>query len=145
MPNDIYDAIFDIKELPKLITMVKEFYVARPQTSQSMGQSAPTANTFPALPGQLQTLQGLQLQALSQGFALLKSFMHIIKVIDNPTEAENPINPLSLEAEVEVDLHFQAISMATEEVMEITFIGDREVDLEVIIEVEVDRNLTKVK
>ena len=73
MPNDIYGAIFDIKELPKLITMVKEFY-AGPQASQSTGQSVPTANTFPALPRQLQTLQGLQLQALSQGLAAPQEF-----------------------------------------------------------------------
>ena len=74
MPNDIYGAIFDIKELPKLITMVKEFYAARPQASQSTGQSVPTGNTFPALPRQLQTLQGLQLQALSQGLAAPQEF-----------------------------------------------------------------------
>ena len=74
MPNDIYGAIFDIEELPKLITMVKEFYASRPQASQSTGQSVPTANTFPALPRQLQTLQGLQLQALSQGLAAPQEF-----------------------------------------------------------------------
>ena len=69
MPNDIYGAIFDIKELPKLITMVKEFYAARPQVTSSVGQATPAAGPFQALPGQLQALQGLQLQALSQGLA----------------------------------------------------------------------------
>ena len=60
MPNDIYGATLDINELPKLITMVKEFYAARHQSGQTASQTMPVAtNTFPALPGQLQALQGL--------------------------------------------------------------------------------------
>ena len=56
MPNDIYGAIFDIKELPKLIIMVKEFYAARPQVTSPVGHATPAAGLFPALPGQLQAL-----------------------------------------------------------------------------------------
>ena len=69
--------------------------------------------------------------------------MHIIRVIGNPKEVESLTNPLS--PEVEVDPHFLTTSMATGEAMITTPIGDREVDLEVITEVEEDRNLTKVQ
>ena len=69
--------------------------------------------------------------------------MHIIKVTGNPKEVESLTNPLS--PEVEVDPPFLATSMAIGEAMITTLIGDREVDLEVITEVEEDRNLTKVQ
>ena len=143
MPNDIYGAIFDIKELPKLITMVKEFYAARPQASQSTGQSVPTANTFPALPDNCKLYKDFSYRLYLRDLLLLKSFMHIIKVTGNPKEVESLTNPLS--PEVEVDPPFLATSMAIGEAMITTLIGDREVDLEVITEVEEDRNLTKVQ
>ena len=93
MPNDIYGAIFYIKELPKLITMVKEFYAAGPQASKSTGQSFPTANTFPALPRQLQTLQGLQLQALSQGLAAPQEFYAYHHGNRQPQRGGKPYKP----------------------------------------------------
>ena len=93
MPNDIYGAIFDIKELSKLITMVKKFYAARPQVSQSAGHQAPTANTFPALPGQLQALQGLKLQALSQGLAAPREFYAYHQGDRQPQRGGQPYKP----------------------------------------------------
>ena len=93
MPNDIYGAIFDIKELPKLITMVKVFYAARPQASQATSQSVTAANTFLALPGQLQALQGLQLQALSQGIAAPQEFYAYHQGDRPPQRGGKPYKP----------------------------------------------------
>ena len=131
MPNDIYGAIFDIKELPKLITMVKEFYAARPQASQTAGHQLLQLTPFQLYLNNCRLYKDFSYKPYLRDWLFLKSFMHISKVIGNPTEVESLTNPLSPEEEVEVDLHFLATSMAIEEVMETTLIGDREVDLEV--------------
>ena len=97
----------------------------------------------------MQTLQGLQLQALPQGLAAPQEFYayhqgNRQKEVSQK-EVESLTNPLSPEVEVEIDPPFLATSMAIGEAMITTLIGDREVDLEIITEVEEDRNLTKVQ